>query len=316
MSAHNALTQSTVTTRSVKWNLIDTNPEGSNDEPVDVYLHGTGSSTHTWLPLLQHAAVPRRTLLLDLPGHARSQLRSPPVQWPSNPMTSPLSLNAMTRSLAELLETLDVKVHTLVGHSAGAAIACHLSLKHNVNAARIISLNGALAPLDGLPGILFSPIARFSAASGWASRFFSKRLQDTQQIDRLLQNTGSTLPEAQRQYYVELCHNEQHVTAALRMMASWDLKPLYQQLPELTVPVLWVAGENDRMIPPKDAIQLQKAVPNSQTQLVKGTGHLMHEERPDLIAPLIAETPAITENTAKRYASPASQNATHEVSHG
>ncbi len=313
LSKYNALTQRSVHTRSVNWNVIDTNPAAADDELVDVYLHGTGSSTHTWLPLLQHSVVPRRTLLLDLPGHARSHLKSPPVQWPANPMASPLSLPAMTRALAELLETLNVKVHTLVGHSAGAAIACQLCLNHKVSAANIISLNGALAPLDGLPGILFSPIARFSAASGWASRFFSKRLQDTQQIDRLLQNTGSTLPEAQRQYYVELCHNEQHVTAALRMMASWDLKPLYQQLPKLTVPVLWVAGENDRMIPPKDADQLQRMLPSSQTHLVKATGHLMHEERPDLIAPLIAE---LRTNSARRYATPASHNTTHEVSHG
>lgn len=295
MDNANPFTHRTVTTKSVRWHLIDTdfknssaeqsNESGTNE--ADLYLHGTGSSSHSWLPLIQHAAKPRRTLLLDLPGHAKSQLMCPPVRWPMNPMTSPLSLNAMTRSIEELIDSLGVKIHTLVGHSAGAAIACKLCLNNPNVAQHIVSINGALVPLDGIPGLLFSPIAKFSAASDWAGRLFSKRLQDDQYIDRLLKNTGSTISPEQRSLYSDLCHDEQHVTSALRMMASWDLNTLYRQLPHLKVPTLWLSSDGDRMIPSKDAYALEKLVPGSKAILIKNTGHLAHEERPDLIAPII-----------------------------
>ena len=283
------LQEHTLETASVRWRLFDTgdkHAQSSNDE-VDLYLHGTGSSAHSWYPLIHHKAPARRTLLIDLPGHAFTQLRSPPVRWPSNPMTSPLSLNAMSRSVIELIQQLDVKIHTLVGHSAGAAIACQLCLKKPDLARRIISINGALLPLNGLPGLIFSPIARFSATSVLASRYFSKRLQDDQQIDRLLKNTGSVISDAQRDHYAQLCRNEHHVTAALRMMASWDLNSLYRQLPTLSVETIWIGCELDRMIPPKDTSTLVNTVPHSQAVVIKKTGHLVHEERPDLIAPII-----------------------------
>ena len=285
----NPLQEHTQLTSSIRWRVFDTgNPAtDSTGNEVDLYLHGTGSSAHSWYPLMQHKPVARRTLLVDLPGHAFSELRSPPVRWPSNPMTSPLSLNAMTRGLIELIEQLDVKINTLVGHSAGAAIACQLCLKKPDMARRIVSINGALIPLNGLPGLIFSPIARFSATSNLASRYFSKRLQDDQQIDRLLKNTGSVLPDEQRRHYVDLCRNEAHVTSALRMMASWDLNTLYRQLPSLSVDTLWVGSEFDRMIPSKDTQTLTKRVPNSRSVIIKSTGHLVHEERPDLIAPII-----------------------------
>jgi len=281
------LTKHNIRTQSVSWRILDTSKEALAGAEVNLLLHGTGSSSESWLPLLQHSEATFRTLAVDLPGHANSSLISPPVRWNMNPIASPLSLLAMTRALTELIKHLQLRINLIVGHSAGAAIACSLALQTPPLATRILSINGAMQPLRGLPGLVFSPIARMGAASDWASRWFAHRLQDDKQIDRLLQNTGSNLPIEQQQLYRKLCRNPQHVTATLRMMASWDLQPLYQRLPNLSIPIIWVGCEKDRMIPPNDANELHRHVPNSTVLQLPNTGHLVHEERPDLIAPLI-----------------------------
>ncbi len=60
-------------------------------------------------------------------------------------------------------------------------------------------------------------------------------------------------------------------------------------LPEIGVPVLVVAGEEDALIPPAESEAMVAALPNARLVLMPGTGHLPPVERPDdLSAELLA----------------------------
>jgi magnesium chelatase accessory protein len=107
-------------------------------------------------------------------------------------------------------------------------------------------------------------------------------------VRRLLTDTGSRLTEAQIGNYQKLFRRRGHVAATLAMMANWDLRPMETELKRLTTPLLLVVGGNDRTVPPTQARRVRALVPESRTETLPGLGHLAHEERPDVIAQMLA----------------------------
>jgi magnesium chelatase accessory protein len=73
------------------------------------------------------------------------------------------------------------------------------------------------------------------------------------------------------------------------MMANWDLAPLVRDLPHLSPPLLLVAGDADRTIPPADSGRLRDMIPGATLTTMPGLGHLAHEEKPDATAALIRD---------------------------
>ena len=62
-------------------------------------------------------------------------------------------------------------------------------------------------------------------------------------------------------------------------MARWDLQPLVDDLPRLRVPLLLLAAEGDRTIPPAVSDGIARIVPGARVERMAG-GHLSHEEHP------------------------------------
>ncbi len=89
-------------------------------------------------------------------------------------------------------------------------------------------------------------------------------------------------------YYRRLFAKPGHVRGALGMMANWDLAALERDLGRLAVPLLLVVGGNDRAIRPEDAFRLRDRLPGTRVELLRGLGHLAHEEDPERVAALVA----------------------------
>ncbi len=245
--------------------------------PRCLLIHGTGSSTHSWrdvAPLLQRQF---EVLAVDLPGHAYTSL-------PPDGIGSPqLSLPGMARTLARLLAALDFMPQLVVGHSAGAAIAVRMAIDGAIAPQLLVSINGALLPLGGLAGRVFSPAARLMAALPGVPRLFAWSASDASVLQRLLASTGSTLDARGRELYARLAANPGHAEGALGMMAGWDLPAFERDLPRLRTPLLLMVGSQDATVPPGDAdrvmARLQGVVPVRKIVL-EGVGHLAHEEQP------------------------------------
>lgn len=248
--------------------------------PTCLLLHGTGASADSWRGLIPLLATHHRVIAIDLPGHARTRATQ----------RQQLSLQHMADAVLELMAT-ETTVFTTppvgIGHSAGAAILAQMAVREPASLTRLISVNGALMPLRGLPRYTFSPLARVSAQSSWVTRLFVQRLQRPQALERLMQQTGSTLDEAGLAHYRHLCRDPRHIEGALNMMAAWRLDLLYPLLPRIRCPVHFIAGVRDRMIPSGDACQLQARIPGATLDIVEQLGHLAHEESPQRIATLI-----------------------------
>ncbi|WP_299622310.1 alpha/beta fold hydrolase BchO [Pelagibius sp.] len=246
--------------------------------PCLLLLHGTGAATHSWRDLLPLLAQRFSVVAPDLPGHGFSQTAA----------FRRMSLGAMARSIEDLLATLEVSPALVAGHSAGAAILARMCLDQRIDAKGLISLNGAFLALRGLPGRFFSPIARALSLSAAVPRLFAQRASDPSLVNRLLRETGSRIDAEGAQLYRRLARKPAHVSAALDMMANWNLDRLEAELPRLPVPLLLIVGTRDRSVSPAQARRIKAMVPAAELVSMPGLGHLAHEEEPQQTADLIA----------------------------
>ena len=259
--------------------------------PVLLMLHGTGSSTHSWRTLLPLLTRRFTVVAPDLPGHG----------FTDTPAGDGLSLPGMSRAVGALLDALGIEPRAALGHSAGAAVMARLALDGPLRADPLVSLNGALLPLHGLAGVLFSPAAKLLAVTDIAPRLFAWRAGiDPHMIERLLRDTGSRIDARDIELYRRLARCSGHVAGALGMMARWDLEPLARDLPALGRRLAVVSATGDRTVPPSLGDRVVARVPGARRRLLPGLGHLAHEEDPGTVAALVedlsgapaADTPA------------------------
>jgi magnesium chelatase accessory protein len=257
---------------------------GSSDTPLMLLIHGTGASTHSWRDLAPLLARRMRVLAVDLPGHGFTET---PASGAGSPQ---FSLPGMAHALSLLLGQLGHTPRWIAGHSAGAAIAVRMCLDGLVTPHRLIGLNGALLPLGGLAGQLFSPMAKLLAAMPFVPNLFAWRAADPVILQRLIRGTGSRLDAQGEALYGRLIRNPAHAGAALAMMANWDLHAFARDLPRLTIRLDQWVGENDLTISPGQARQVQDLLGPAATGMLTalpGLGHLAHEEQPALLARLL-----------------------------
>ncbi len=259
-------------------------PHPDAQAPTVLLLHGTGASTHSWRGLIPLLQPQFSVLALDLPGHGFSTMPE------TTQVAARCSMAGMAQGVAAVLQALGVVPSVVVGHSAGAAIACRMALDGLLAPERVWSINGALMPLDGWAGQFFSPLAKLLAKAPLVPELFAWRAAQADVLQKLLDGTGSHLDAQGQALYRQLIANPSHASAALAMMAHWDLHALWRDLPGLRTPLALVVGMNDRIVPPQAAQRVALALLHQATPQVvqmQGLGHLAHEEQPGAIASLL-----------------------------
>jgi magnesium chelatase accessory protein len=247
--------------------------------PPLLLVHGTGASTHSFADLAPRLARRFRVIAFDLPGHGFTG------PLPSAQCTLP----GMAAAVRGLLDALDCRPAVAVGHSAGAAILLRMCLDGAIEPRVVVSLNGALAGFGGLVGRVFSPLAKLLAVNPLVPRLFARRAQNQAVMERLVRQTGSAVPARSAELYARLARDPDHVAAALAMMAGWDLDALRRDFGRLRTPVVLVAGARDGMVPADQVFAVASRIPLSRVVVLRGLGHLAHEEDPEAVAAIIEE---------------------------
>jgi magnesium chelatase accessory protein len=250
---------------------------GEADAPSVLLLHGTGAATHSWRGLAPLLARHFRVVAADLPGHGFS----------SAPPDDDHSLPSFSALISRLLIALKVVPSLIIGHSAGAAIAVRMCLDELADPGAIVAINGALLPLQGLPGQIFSPLAKLLAANSLVPRLFSWRAAEPAVTERLLRGTGSHVDAEAISCYGELMRHSSHAAAALKMMAHWDLHSLQRDIVELKQSLHLIVGSNDRTVPAAEASRVKALLPRVSVTPLAGLGHLAHEEAPQVVFAVI-----------------------------
>lgn len=248
-----------------------------------VLLHDLPGGAFTWadaLPKLD--AADHAVYAFDMLAYGESE-----HAWPSD-----TSVWGHADCLSYAIQRLGLTDITLVGFGVGGGVA-------QVLATRL--LRDRIAKL-----VLINSYAyEYAFAPDWPLPEMAKR-QDPEApkhtaTDAVLNDLRATLPNAAAnpQYlagskldaYVNEWNSDigrellfQHV----RLMNPMYLNSVSSYLRGLTVPVLLVWGENDKVTPVSLGERLQRDIPGARLEIVKGAGHLLLDDAPDAVGDLIA----------------------------
>lgn len=240
-------------------------------------LHGTGASVHSWRGLAPLLATDFEVLGPDLPRHAFTSGHRP----------EDTSLPGMARSVAKLIDHLGFQPDLIIGHSAGAALALQMALDHGYRGP-IVGLNSALRPFPGPAAEIFPAVAKLLFVNPFVPRIFSKLASFGSEAERFIyRSTHSRIDKEGLACYATLIKSARHTKGALSMMANWDLPTLRTRMGELANPVLMVHSDKDAAIPLDWAKEAHGWLPTSSLEVLKGLGHLAHEEAPDIVAKMV-----------------------------
>lgn len=247
--------------------------------PSLLLLHGTGASTHSWRDCVPFLKQHFKLVIPDLPGHGFSDL--PPEQC--------VTLPGMAQDLSDLLRALKVKPRYIAGHSAGAAIAARMVLDGQVEPEALISLNGALLPFPGLASVVFPALAKVLFLNPFSIPIATHMTADKKTVGTIIERTGAALDADGLAYYECLFQAKRHVTAAINMMARWDLNTLKADIRRLQTKLTLVSGERDLAVPTWVARSVCEILPDTHSILLPDRGHLAHEEKPEEVCNIIVE---------------------------
>jgi magnesium chelatase accessory protein len=261
-----------VTTGRARWHV-----QVMGSGPALLLLHGTGASVHSWRGLMPLLAQSHTVIAPDLPRHA----------FTAGHDAYAMSLPAMAREIAGLLDTLGAQPVAIIGHSAGAAVALQLALAHGF-AGPIIGLNAALRPFPGPFAQIFPALAKTLFVNPLVPRIFSGTVDLTGGAERFLwRSTHSRIDAEGLACYRTLLKHPGHAGGALAMMANWDLPALRDRMGAVRNPVLLIHGAQDPAIPLAWAEDAARWLPAARLERLAGLGHLAHEEAPEQAAALI-----------------------------
>lgn len=244
-------------------------------EPVFILLHGFGASAFSWREVMEPFSELGRVIAYDRPAFGLTS-RSMPGEWQGENPYSPESQAAI---VIGLMDALGVEKAWLVGNSAGGTVSVYTALTYPERVSGLALVDAAIYTGGGSPDwarpFLATPqlrhlgplLARQIATGG--DDFIRSAFHDPSLVT----------PEILAGYRKPLrAHNWDRalweLTAASRPLGLAD------RLTELTLPVLVITGDDDRIVPTEQSIRLGGDIPGAALVIIQNAGHLPHEEKP------------------------------------
>ena len=232
--------------------------------PVITFSHGWPLNSDAWEnQLLFFAQNGFRVVAHDRRGHGRSS-----QPWDGNEM------NTYAEDLASVIETLDLKDITMVGHSTGGGEVVRYIGRHGTKRVAAAVLIGAVPPImaqsaanpEGLPIEVFDGLR-------------SSLIRDRSQFykDFALPFYGANRPAATvsqgtlDQFWLQSM--QAGLKNAYECIKAFSETDFTEDLKKFDVPTLILHGEDDQIVPINDSAK--KAV-----QLVKGAKAIFYPGRP------------------------------------
>lgn len=244
--------------------------------PVMILLHGFGASAFSWRDVVLPLSEVGTVIAYDRPAFGLTQ-RPMPGEWMAE---NPYAFETQPELLLALMDAWGVEQAILIGHSAGGTVATQMALEYPERVSGLVLVDAAI-------------FTGGRALPGWLDW-----LKETPQADRLGPLLSRTLQSRGEDFIRASWHDPLGVTESVLAgyrkplqaenwdRALWELtksaRPLNlpERLGELKMPVLVLTGDDDRIVPTQQSVELAGKIPGAQLVVVERSGHLPHEERP------------------------------------
>ncbi len=248
--------------------------------PRVVFVHGLFGQGKNWTTAAKGLTDGHRVTLLDLPNHGHS------------PWTDRVDYVDMAQLVAAELESFGEPV-TLVGHSMGGKVAMQLALRRPelLRGLVVVDIAPVEYPVSGGrtddPDEEASPFGAFITAMRAVDLGALRTREDA---DRALREAvPSTMV---RSFLLQSLVREG--VGSGRWRWRLNLATLERDLGELRGfpdpppgavyegPVLWIAGADSHYVLPEDRARMDELFPATRLVRIKGAGHWVHSEQPEV----------------------------------
>ena len=240
------------------------------DQPTIVFVHGSGLTHVTWVLQTRYFAFHGyNTIAVDLPGHGDSE--GPPLK----------SIEEMADWIADLLNVLEIKKTSYVGHSQGCLIGLEFAHRHADKLELLALINGSLS-MKMNPELLQLALDK-----------------DHKAVDLMMDWVHGPLGQVGGHPVPGLSHigmGNQLVSSNNNGALGTDFNACNQYengekaASDINHPTLCIIGKHDRMTPKKVGIELASKIKNSKKVIIEDSGHMS-----------ILETASDTKNLLKTF---------------
>jgi pimeloyl-ACP methyl ester carboxylesterase len=270
--------------------------DGSDDAPVTLVLaHGWTLAQAAWddvadLLTPRVAAGELRVIRYDQPGHGRST-------WPADP-TADISIDQLGADLGELLDELaPTGPVVLGGHSMGGmTIMCLAAARPELFGERVRGVVLVSTSAGDLTSDPRSPGGRMARIKPGVLTMALAGAAVLERLRRLLPPDHPRHRKMVRELLYGADATDEMVTAGARIMHASTVRSFVSFLPALgdhdkreelsaltRVPVEIFVGDSDALTPERHSRHLAEALPEATLHLVERTGHMLPQERPQLV---------------------------------
>ena len=242
--------------------------------PPLLLVHGLSGCWQNWLESIPPLAADHRVIAIDLPGFGESPMPADPI-----------SVSGYARIVIELLDALGVDRATIVGNSMGGFVGCEMAIRFPTRVRRLVLVAAAGLSLRHMRherkrGLRARAENLLFFGLGLLARHTDVVVRNPHLRRGLLLLVAAHPERLPGPLILEQAHGagKPGFDDALDAMTAY---PIRDRLGEIGCPALIVWGEEDRLVPVRDAAEFQWLIPDARKVLYPDTGHMVMLERPE-----------------------------------
>lgn len=238
-------------------------------------LHGFGASLFSWREVIEPLGAYGRVIAYDRPAFGLTE-RPMPGEWRG---ASPYGPQANVELLIGLMDVLGIQQAVLVGNSAGGTVAVQAALDHPDRVRALVLVDPSIYGGGRYPSWLL-PLLRtpqMRHIGPLLVREISVTGNDI--ILSAWHDPARISPDVIEGYRLPL-RVDNWDRALYEFSIAGGQQDLSVRLTELTMPVLVVTGDDDRLVPAEQSIRLAGEIPGAQLVVFEACGHVPQEECP------------------------------------
>ena len=240
-------------------------------EKVIVCVSGAKQTMSAWKSLVAYFSKEYRIVVFDMPGQGRSEIVSGDLG---------VSLDEQVDVLHSLIGHLKInqcQQKFLIGGSWGSIVSAVYAERYPLVFDKLILGSFGTKPNSVLNAIIQQVQELIADGKG------------AEIAPMMIEKFGQYIPEALKRQIITQFSNmsEQQFQSfyehSIFVTRMGNLKS-HMNLSGITVPTLVVMGQFDTIMDLFDTRQATKLIPQGQFKLIKGVGHFLHWEKPDILS--------------------------------